>query len=513
MGSVTSGARWNSSGPFVATPGPVKSLRRRTSWRAERAQLRGDAALSVLVLLSVWLISIATVLAADHQGVLTGEEASVSFADVVALSERFQLSHYSTNFGGHVFYWVASKLDPFFDLYYARWWKAAAMGGLAPLVFLTLRRRLGCARAAAALGALAACLLPGVTAFSWLATENGLEAVAGMWGLYMATSRRPVWWMAPALAAVSISLYGAGLAWASAIVAVSLWRLAHSRRRLRSLVRVAAATVLGVGFVVFPLWWWHGGTIVTGGGNRGVSPDPQALVQLAGELFSSGNSYYYFNSQPALGPSALAVVSAAALLWCAVRRRRVWPWLTVLIATVILYAMSGGVLGVRRAISISVVAGMGIGLAADMVMKSSVWKAVAKSAATRPAARQSVVVSATAVMAALILMPLAIALDDYRAALYAGMGQHRLPVGFPFPIASGETMLSTLHKVAQQRRDGVPWSVIATEREGARTASMLLLLQEHDKVAPGIVTGGIVYTLYRQGRTCDEECEPTADRK
>lgn len=78
-------------------------------------------ALSVLLLLTVWLISIPSVLAANHQGVLTGEEATVSFADVVALSERFQLSHYSTNFGGHVFYWVASKLDSSFDLYYARW--------------------------------------------------------------------------------------------------------------------------------------------------------------------------------------------------------------------------------------------------------------------------------------------------------------------------------------------------------------------------------------------------------
>jgi hypothetical protein len=424
--SVSSSVRRDRSAPLSGHTPPVKPLTRRTAKRGERAQLRGDVALSVLLLLSVWLISIPSVLAANHQGVLTGEEATVSFADVVALSERFQLSHYSTNFGGHVFYWVASKLDPSFDLYYARWWKAAAMGGLAPLVFLTLRRRLGCARAAAALGALAVCLLPGVTAFSWLATENGLEAVAGMWGLLIATSRRPVWWMAPALAAVSISLYGSGLAWASAIGAVLLWRLAHSRRRLPSLVRVSAATVLGLGFVVFPLWWWHGGTIVTGGGARGVSPDPQALVQLAGELFSSGNSYYYFNSQPALGPSALAILSATALLWCAVRRRRVWPWLTVLIATVILYAMSGGVLGVRRAISISVVAGMGIGLAADMVMKSAAWKGVAASAAARPAARQSILVSATAVMAALILMPLALALDDYRAALYAGKGQQRL---------------------------------------------------------------------------------------
>lgn len=74
--SVTSGARWNSSGPFVATPGPVKPLTRRTSTRPERAQLRGDVAPSVLVLLSVWLVSIATVLAADHQGVLTGEGAT-----------------------------------------------------------------------------------------------------------------------------------------------------------------------------------------------------------------------------------------------------------------------------------------------------------------------------------------------------------------------------------------------------------------------------------------------------
>ena len=190
------------------------------------------------------------------------------------------------------------------------------MALLAPLAFWTLRRRLGSGRLGAATGALAVSLVPGVTAFSWFATENGLEAVAGMAGLLLATSKRRGWWLAPVLAALSISLYGSGLAWALAIGLVLVWRIlrdgAHSRTEVAPVI---AASVLAVGVLVFPLYWWRGGKIIAGGGEPSLSGAPVALGHLSTELLRSGDSYYYFTDQPALGAWPLALLAGGGLVW------------------------------------------------------------------------------------------------------------------------------------------------------------------------------------------------------
>lgn len=143
---------------------PKRALTRRDI-RRQKARFRGDLIICLGLYVSLVCIYLLIVRAVNHQALLTGEESTVSFADVVALTRRFQFSHWSTNFGGHLFYWVASEVEPFFGLFYGRRWKAAAMALLAPLVFLTLRRRLGSGRLGAAIGALAVGLVPGVTAF------------------------------------------------------------------------------------------------------------------------------------------------------------------------------------------------------------------------------------------------------------------------------------------------------------------------------------------------------------
>ena len=92
--------------------------------RREKAQLRGDGIVCLGLYVALACIYLSIVRAVNHQALLTGEEATVSFADVVALTKRFQFSHWSTNFGGHLFYWVASEIEPFFGLFYGRRWKA-----------------------------------------------------------------------------------------------------------------------------------------------------------------------------------------------------------------------------------------------------------------------------------------------------------------------------------------------------------------------------------------------------
>jgi len=334
-----------------------------------------------------------------------------------------------------------------------------------------------------------------------------------MAGLLLATSKRRGWWLAPVLAALSISLYGSGLAWALAIGLVLVWRIlsggSHSRPEVAPVI---AASVLAVGVLVFPLYWWRGGKIIAGGGEPSYPEHPYALGHLSTELLRSGDSYYYFTDQPALGAWPLALLAGGGLVWCAARRPRVWPWLVVAISTLALYAVAGGVLGVRRAIAVSVIAGMGIGLFVDLLIKCRPAKKLLSASAGGRIGRTLVLNGISATLALLALLPLLVEVHSYGSALSAGRGHARLAMDFAFPIAKGETMTSTLDTVVSQRQAGVPWSTIAAQREGARTSAMLLLLQRRGKVPPGIVSGATVETLYREGRSCDSDCHPVPDR-
>jgi hypothetical protein len=436
---------------------------------------------------------------ANQQGTLSGEEASVSFVDVVAINERFQYTHYSTNFGGHVFFWLASYLDPVFGIFYGRRWKALAVALLCVLAYITLRRRLGSGRIGAVTGALTVALLPGVAGFSWIAIEPGLETVVGMTGVLVASSRRRFWWTAPLLAGAAVSTYGSGLVWAGVIGLLMLVRLVRGENGDRStLPWIALAGVGGIGIVVFPLLWWGGGVIVTGGGALG-GKDPLALIwQLLGELFVQGNSYYYFSDQAALGSVVIIALGLAGLAVASFEGRAIWPWLAVAAATIAMYAVAGGVVGVRRTIALAVVLGLGSGVAVDAIA------ALARSFLHRRDLRAALI---AAVAAAVLLPGIASAIQ-----MEQGLATRRfeIPVDFSFPIAAGSNMPTTLAQVAGRAGAGESWLSIAREREGVRTAAMVFLLQEHGRLPEANVTGSLVEDLYRYGPRCEANCEPIA---
>ncbi len=417
----------------------------------------------VLLFAGAAALGLVSVAAVGTGGLLSGEEVSVSVVDVVALPAHLQPSPYATNFGGHVHYWVFSHLDPSFDLFYGRRWKALAMALLAPLVYLTLRRRLDCRPGPAALGAATAVLLPGVSALAWLATENGLEALWGLGALLLVTSRWRAWWLAPVLAGVSVSTYGAGLAWAAPVLAVAALRVLRSPSRLRDAALLLGGVTAGVVVVLLPLLWWDdGGRIVVGGGDVESADVPDALGDLFGELAVRGDSYYYFTSSPALGSAVLAAVVLVALVLGTALRRRLWPWTLVVLATVVLYAAAGGLLGVRRTIALPILGALALGVLADLVVRHlrGRWQ---------PAA--VLVVAALAVA-----VPLAVQYAGWRTAWEAG--RIEIPQDFDFPIPPGRTMTEVVEDLTARLRSGEAPEQVTQGFEAKRALAMVWMLAD-----------------------------------
>src|SRR5215831_19942131 len=85
---------------------------------------------------------LALVQAINLQMIVTGEEASVTFLDVVFLELRYQHNHFCTNIGGHVLFWIGSFLTPGASLFWGRYWKAFQMAFVPPLTFLFFVHRL-----------------------------------------------------------------------------------------------------------------------------------------------------------------------------------------------------------------------------------------------------------------------------------------------------------------------------------------------------------------------------------
>jgi len=416
------------------------------------------------LLLALYMVAVAvnltSVWAVSTSSVLTGEEMSVSIRDVLfSVEERAQASIWSTNFGAPVYYWVASVLDPSYSLFSARRWKAVALAFLAPLVFLTLRRRLDCTRPAAVFGGLTVTLLPGVAMFGWLSTENGLEAVVGAAGLLLATSDRSWWRAAPILAGTAVTTYTSGLAWAAVIVAVCAVRA--SRTGWRDVTLVAAALATGALVVVFPWLWWVAGPqrLVAGGGTVDGSPVDNAL-NLVEQLAVSGESYYFFGDQAALGSSVIAaavatgVVVAAWMRWWAV-----WPWLAVAAVTAVLWLPAGNVPGVRRAVALSVVSALVLAVLADVLYR---------------ALRTPVVAGALVAGAAAVLLVLSTILVGWQA----GHRSSEDTLTADFPIAPGP-MPITFDRYYDELVSGQTTAEqMMTERDGLRTLAVVWMLAD-----------------------------------
>jgi hypothetical protein len=461
-----------------------------------------DALACVALYVVVSVVYLLVVRAADVQQVLTGEEVTVTFVDPIALEQQFQYTHFSTNFAGHVFFWVASHLDPSFDLFYGRTAKALALALVAPLIYVTLRRRLQTGRVAAVVGALVGAILPGVVSFSWVGIETGLDSVWGLAGLLLVTTTRRGWWFAPVLAGIAVSTYGGGIPWAFAIGVVALVRLVHSirQRRWTVVATVVVAGLVGIGVIFFPLAWWGGGVVLSGGGTLGLAGARGALGGLLRELAIAGDSYYYFTSQAALGSTGLAVVVLIAMIAMIARRPDSWPWILVVVVTLALYVVSGGVLGVRRAVSIPLIGALAVGYLVDRIGVRSRQRSRVVSAV------------AVAVAAVALLAPLALQVEQNRTALAAG--EPALPRDFVFPSEGRETMPETIDRLAERIRDDpAAADQIAAEFEAERAFAMIVLLDERGAIDPTPLTGETVEDYYLVGPRCYLMCdEPVGGR-
>jgi hypothetical protein len=400
--------------------------------------------------------------------VLTGEEASVSMRDVLfTVEQRTQASVWSTNWTAPVWYWAWSHLDPSYSLFSGRQAKAVALALVAPLVFATLRLRLGCGRPAAVLGGALAVVLPGVVVFGPVATENGLEAVPGLAALLLATSRR--WWpLAPVLAGLAVGTYTAGLAWAVAAVLAVLVAVVRQPGRWW---QAGLGLTAGGAVVLAPLWWWTAGPerIVVGGGRVDATAGDLGLLDHL--LGRDGASYYYFADLPAFGTPVTYGLAVAATVLLVGLRPRSWPWLAAAVATVALWQVGGNMPGTRRVVALTVVGAIALAAGAEQFS----W-----IGATR-AQRAALMSTATAVL----LAPVVLAVAGWATARPA------LPVDWPAP--PGPTMAAGVAALGEDLRAGrVTLEQVAASTGDSRGAALVVLLAERRGDTAGLPTAAEV---------------------
>jgi MFS family permease len=370
---------------------------------------------------------------ANRQQVLTGEEASVDFRDPVLLTQRIQHNPMATPFTAFTFYLVGSHVVPNVDLFFGRWWKATFMALLPPVLFLYGRRRLSLSWPAAATAAALTGLLPTIVSFSWLGTDHGLEVLFGFAGLLcLSTGVGPLLVLGGLLTGL-----GALMAVGVAFFPVVFCELAlyWKDRKTRESVLWAGGAVAALLFaMVLPALWWSNSARLLMGGGELIWPLGPLLKRngllLLKELFSEGQSYYYFNRFPALSNPWLAVAVIAGIAACVPRWRSWWPLYVLGGGVLGIVLVAGGVPGIRRALILSPVAALFVGGLVDelrarlapRVSPKAAWAAIAVFVAT------------------LVAMP------AYQAAAVANQYVSRqivLPLDFEYPMAPGKSMVET----------------------------------------------------------------------
>ena len=430
--------------------------------------LRRFPVLDILMINLLYLVAAAvnslSVDAVSTSQVLTAEEMSVSIRDVLfTVHAHSQATGWSTSFSVPFYYWIGSHLGEPFDLFTGREWKAVTMALLAPLVYLVLRRRLGCTVTLSAFGGVLVPLLPGVSMYGWLATEAGLESVLGVIALLVATSLRRWWPASLVIAAVALITYPAGAAWLFACAAVCV---ARHRRELLTVGEKRAMMVAIAGAVaitILPFFWWTSGPrrILLGGGTLGGNPS-ENLTLLFHQLTVSGRSYYYFSDAPAWGSPALAVFIVVCLLAASWARWAVlWPWLLAAFATIVMWLPAGNLPGVRRAILLSIIAALVVPAALHVL-----WRA-------RPTSRTSTALGA---ISALIVLPLVGGMAAWQHA-YA-TGTTRLEAGFP--IAEGPMPPTFSDYEARMRSGALTIDQMMREHDGERTLAVVWMLADRN---------------------------------
>ncbi|MET0602639.1 MAG: hypothetical protein ABW167_11670 [Baekduia sp.] len=351
------------------------------------------------------------------------------------------------------------------------------------------------------MGGAAAATMPGIAAFSWLAIESGIDVVWGLLAVYLATSRRR-WWLAGPAAGVCVSVYGGGLAWAAGAAAGAAWRVMDSEHRVRDMAVAALATVAATAVVLFPTIWWHNThAIIRGGG----APSPESyqhnLSVLWQELAHRGDSYYYFTTHAAMLGLPVVIFTLVACVIVAVRRPRVLPWLLVAVLTIGLYAATGGVLGIRRALALPVLGGLVLGLLVDVVRTMETGVPYARDASR----------AAAAGVAGIAIWGLVVDLGigrDYRSA--------RIPLhqDYTFPIDQGSSMPAQLDRIDREVRSGrLSVDDVARRWEGERTfASLWMLGRYRDGNTNGLPSAAAITRLALEGPRCSQDCHPVPGR-
>ncbi len=328
----------------------------------------------VLCLALLWGVALfaylALVEAVNLQKIVTGEEASVSFLDVVFLELRYQHSQFATNIGGHVLFWIGSFLTPGTSLFWFRYWKAFQMAFLPPLVFLFFVERLRLSWQASLFGCVGLVFLPGVTAYAWIGIESGLEMLLGVLGLYLALSPRSGVRALGSLAlGAGLLVYGGAVMYVPAFYC-ALIAMAWRRGPRRCVLELIASGAIIASMLSLPLLWWHtGGVILVGGGSVDLEGAGDRLNDLFSELFLKPDSYYFFSTLPALVHWSAGLIMALAFVQ-AVRDRNYPFWLLILTAacTLVVYSVTGGVPGFRRALSLNIVMAASLAVVADFII-------------------------------------------------------------------------------------------------------------------------------------------------
>lgn len=439
---------------------------------AEKSRPRASLAAASLYLIQLAL-TLALVLAANRQGLLTKEEASSAFVNPTFLQLRLQHHLYGTNFYAYVLFLFGGHLTT--GLFYARYVKAAAMAFLAPIVYLYLRRRFSFTFWEAFAAALAVGLLPGVMCFSWLGVDFGLETPIGFLALWLALFSRPAAIVASCLlAAVAASSYGAGLVFLPVVLLHQWPRLRQPELQIAVLAGLGAAAAA----LLFPVFWWTNiQTLFVGGGSALTGGAIGRLGALWREILLRGESYYFFsNGAPALGNAWIGAVALIGMAVAAVRQpSRSWPLLAIACSAVGIYAIAGNVIGVRRAIPLVV----SLGIFAAVFIRMA--------AAAAPRRRAAVF---TAAMLAMILSEAA-AYNRIRRDL--SDARIALPRDFDFRIEPGATMVSTVAALAGGSLD------LRGELEGYEPDRTLCILYRLTQPAPAIGAGELVERCDRHG--------------
>ena len=314
-----------------------------------------DATFAVALFCLSLSVNLGLVHAANTQGYLTAEEASVCFRNAVLLLIRFQADGWATYGGGHLFYLLGAQLLPHVDLFFGRTCKAIAMAGLAPLALLFARRVLRLARVPAVWAGLTIAFLPGILSFSWMAIEAGLDTAFGILALLLLSSRRDAAVLLGGFfAGYAVSCYGGGLDFlppAAYLLALRLGRYWSAR----SVFAAVGACLLAAGAIYAPaLWWTNSHAIIFGGGHFAPAGADSNLRSLWKEFAVQGGSYYNFSPIPAV--SSLPFVLACLLgLVLAIPSLRVWaPAYLIIAAGTFVCAVAGAPTGARRALPVMV---------------------------------------------------------------------------------------------------------------------------------------------------------------